>query len=1069
MPRQPNFVDGRLENITNLFKPLIVVLHELNDAFGPAFIRPMSATLQALVDAAQRIKHNKSECVELMETTHKIIFEIVNLHIKSEVPGSLPVDTVDHVGRFIETLRKIYAYIEAQQDGNKIKQLFRLAEATALLKDCQAGLAQAIEGFQVSTASKLVNHSQELEGTLQEMHVELLKTIQESSDVLSYTSSVISSSNSFSLLPPTPNVFHGRETEVQMLIKLLEEEKSPRIAILGGGGMGKTCLARVVLHHPTTLAKFEHRFFVTAEAAISASDLAALVGLHIGLDPAPDLTKSVVRFFQKTANCLLVIDNLETVWDTAESQDSVEQFLSMLDDIDHLALIITMRGVERPKQVKWTHPFIAPLQPLSKDAALQTFKDITNGCDSIEQINEVLQYTDYMPLAVDLMANLVEYEGLSTISSRWKDERTSILALGYDRKSNLDISIGLSLSSSRVTSESKDLLSLLSILPNGLSDTELLQSQLPISHILKCRSVLLSTSLAYLDKHQRLKSLVPIREHVQQYMPPSRILIQAVQRYLHSVLQIYHNYNAEQHQSVMNQITYNLGNLQQILQPDLTAESSNIKTLIYCILYLNSFYRVTGRRSTSLMDKVEPILLQLNDKSISARFLIEDLHSFRHKWVISEQWVTEKTAHFHNLNNIDLETQFYINLGNYFMSRKPDLPQAQIYYQAALDLARSSGNTHHQSNSLIKIGMVMWRGGNYVDANTYVLKGQQVSQSSGNFYTEAQACYIRASILIDVGDYREAISQLQRSQHTINICGLSGGFLHYSIALHHADIHLRKSEYTQAQTIFRSVIENTSIEDNNHAHAVALLNSAYIDILKNTVTQDISQALHTSREIFDRLDRNGGMLTCDMVEAELNLKRGRVEWAKLRFKQILKVAWEQDVEAKSYCLERLGNPKLWPSSDECSTLTVVYLSHAMHCKLKSEVCKALLFLGDTFVAENEDPAMTLYTLALEGFTFMDIHQYRAECMLRLGDLAHKHRDWNKARTFWSQARPLFEQAAQTKSVAEVDSRLVCLKDPVINQQALGKLVNLQVPVQIVSTSIKKSGVDMDNEVPIAVE
>jgi hypothetical protein len=65
--------------------------------------------------------------------------------------------------------------------------------------------------------------------------------------------------------------------------------------------------------------------------------------------------------------------------------------------------------------------------------------------------------------------------------------------VGYDRKSNLDASIQLSLSSPRITSNSKELLSLLSILPDGLSDAELVQSKLPMPNILSCKSVLLTT------------------------------------------------------------------------------------------------------------------------------------------------------------------------------------------------------------------------------------------------------------------------------------------------------------------------------------------------------------------------------------------------------------------------------------------------------------------------------------------------------------------------------------------------------------------------------------------------
>jgi hypothetical protein len=85
----------------------------------------------------------------------------------------------------------------------------------------------------------------------------------------------------------------------------------------------------------------------------------------------------------------------------------------------------------------------------------------------------------------------------------------------------LDASISLSLSSPRITSDSKELLSLLSILPDGLSDIELVQSNLPIPNILGCKAALLATSLAYQDDKKRLRSLVPIREHIQQFSPPS--------------------------------------------------------------------------------------------------------------------------------------------------------------------------------------------------------------------------------------------------------------------------------------------------------------------------------------------------------------------------------------------------------------------------------------------------------------------------------------------------------------------------------------------------------------------
>jgi hypothetical protein len=47
------------------------------------------------------------------------------------------------------TLHKVYTFLEMQQDGNKIKHLFHINDMQKLLKDCHAGLDQAVEVFEV--------------------------------------------------------------------------------------------------------------------------------------------------------------------------------------------------------------------------------------------------------------------------------------------------------------------------------------------------------------------------------------------------------------------------------------------------------------------------------------------------------------------------------------------------------------------------------------------------------------------------------------------------------------------------------------------------------------------------------------------------------------------------------------------------------------------------------------------------------------------------------------------------------------------------------------------------------
>jgi hypothetical protein len=148
------------------------------------------------------------------------------------------------------------------------------------------------------------------------------------------------SSNSFSMLPSEPKIFHGRESELKHVIEALMQD-SPRVAILGGGGMGKTSLARAALHHPDVANKFEHRYFVSAESATNSIELAAQIGLHLGLNPGKDVTKPVIQFFSTKPPCLLILDNLETPWEPIHSHAGVEEFLSLLTDIPHLALLVS--------------------------------------------------------------------------------------------------------------------------------------------------------------------------------------------------------------------------------------------------------------------------------------------------------------------------------------------------------------------------------------------------------------------------------------------------------------------------------------------------------------------------------------------------------------------------------------------------------------------------------------------------------------------------------------------------------------------------------------------------------
>ncbi|KAJ7885238.1 hypothetical protein B0H13DRAFT_1889659 [Mycena leptocephala] len=1051
MPRQPSVTEIRLENIKACLAPAVTLLNELNDAFGPSFVQPISNTVQSLISAVQNVKQNKNECAQLLENIHQVLYAIVNLHIKSETAGTLPPTTLTHIGSFMETLHKIYTFVEAQQEGNKLKQLFRSSEMNTLLKDCHAGLDQAMEVFSINT-SAIFNDINEMRTAADIMHKELLEltlTMSDTSTISDKSATQLyleandskNSSNSFSMLPSKPKIFHGREAELEDIMKILAQE-SPRVAILGAGGMGKTSLARAVLHHPDTSTQFEHRFFVSAESATTSVELVALIGLHVGLKPGINLTQPVVKFFSKMSSCLLILDNLETPWEPVQTRGGVEEFLSLLTDIQQLALIITMRGAERPAKVRWTHPFLLPLKPLSDNAARQTFIDITDESHETEEMNKLLQITDNMPLAVDLMAHMADYEGCSTTLTRWEAEKTSLLSTGYDRKSNLDVSISLSLSSPRITSNSKDLLSLLSILPDGLADAELIQSNLPIPDILGSKATLLATSLAYQDEKKRLRSLMPVREHIQQFLPPSQPLVRALRKHFYSLLELYQKYNGEQLRPVVNQITLNLGNLQDVLRRGLQAGDPNLVDTMYCTFSLNSFYRLTRQIHSTLMDYISPILPQPCDHRLETSFLREQLMFYTPH---AEELLTQAQSHFQHLNDPALELRFYTIAGNYFTYYELDPPQAMKFLDKALELSMVGGNPNQQCRVLVGIALFHWRVGDFCLSQMHAIEAQQLSRLSANLFDEAVALQIDAMCSMDLGNYQESMTQLYRARELLHICGMSGAAVDHNIRTCQAEVHLLKSEYGKARSINIQIIETTS-DENPQFHAIALLNIAEIDEKIGRAAKDVYQNLDKANEIFSDFNDQISIINCEVVQAAMHLREEKFALAKVKLQQCFRSAWGRNNQAVSYCLETLANIKAWQAIGPQFRWPVVYLAYAHKTKVKLALHKALLFMGDVFIFnEDEDTAYTLYVVALEGFTYMDVHHSRAQCMLCLGDIAEKRTDFSKATEYWNAARPLFERSLQEKDVAKIDKRLAAMEE---TEKALVQLKTLCAPTTL---------------------
>ncbi|KAJ7256599.1 hypothetical protein C8J57DRAFT_960791, partial [Mycena rebaudengoi] len=357
--------------------------------------------------------------------------------------------------------------------------------------------------------------------------------------------------------PPCPQIFHGHEAELQYVVNILIQD-SARIAILGAGGMGKTSLATTALHNQQVEAKYSHRYFVPCHSSPTCTELVATIADHIGLEKGSNLRNRVAHYFANAPPSLLVLDNLETCWESLASRSQVEEFLSLLTDVLHFGLMVTLRGAEHPSKVKWTRPFLAPLEPLSNVAARQTFIEVADDGHDATSIEELLELTGNLPLAVSLIASVADSEGCAQALSRWKLERTRMLSEGYDQRSSLDISIMLSYTGSQMTPGAQELLSILAMLPDGLANADLLQAKLPIPDILACKATLIQTALAFVGQDQHLKVLVPVREYILHTHPPANALKLKLQEHFHQILDLWNQFKNFNVANVVPQIAQNL-------------------------------------------------------------------------------------------------------------------------------------------------------------------------------------------------------------------------------------------------------------------------------------------------------------------------------------------------------------------------------------------------------------------------------------------------------------------------------------------------------------------------------
>ncbi|KAJ6533298.1 hypothetical protein DFH09DRAFT_1284466 [Mycena vulgaris] len=984
-----------------------------------------------VVPMVQTARINKRQCARMVDNVHQLLCTLTLLFLCSG--SALTPKLLGEIGRVVQNLHKFYACLRSQQELGKIKRFFKQSEVTAQLEACEVELRGLLESFKLQSDSFLATAVADLDAQTQDRHQQFLELLasQSSSQYSDIMSTTNSSSSAFSLLPALPQIFNGRESELAEIVAAFIQCPA-RVAIMGTGGMGKTALALAVLHHPDIEVNYSHKHFVSCEAATSAAGLISAVGAHLGVEQSRALSKAIVGYFWDCGPTMLVLDNLETPWEPLSTRGKVEEFLSLLTDVPHLALLITMRGAERPGKIKWTRPFLLPLEPLSSIASRQIFIDIAAEprADEEAALAELMEVTGNLPLAVGLMANVASFEGYLGALSRWKAENTALISDGYDKRSSLEKSIIVSLKSPRLESnpQALELLGLLCLLPDGILEEELISSQVPLQNIPQCRSVLLQTSLAFLVEG-RLKALPPIREYVRGIHPASADCTKPLLDHFHALLLVVESYSEISHRGVFRQLISHLGNIQSLFLNAIKAEGVTKSDLGYAILTL-SHLSMTMLKGESPLVRYLPGIIDSGDdhhlKWLYLRYCVNAIDRPAIGLDDLEALANQGVQFFVREQDYEAQATTYAALSLYY-HRAGDLRKALEFNELGIGLRNKIGPMGQLVAIRARANIQATLGECHKSVQNY-REAQKLARLTGRVSEECESLIDEAVPWCRLGNFREAQECITTGQALLYTNGLQGSDFELSCLDHAAEIHLQKGEYGEARRLTDLVRQKTSPHRSTYFHANSLATLAQIDTIIGASDTQVLENLVAAKKLATELGWGFEEVICDLLRCRLDIRDGRGIEAYTAMKTMFgDPALEPQV--RLMILESLGdssNRMCGPT--ETFHWATTYFAFARKITEPSHTYQGLRCLADIFLAEgDEQTALNIFQAVLDRSTEMGVHQRRADCMLRIGNILRRRGQIDQAKEMWEAARPLFVRSSQTNNVATIDAKLADLQ------------------------------------------
>jgi tetratricopeptide (TPR) repeat protein len=601
-------------------------------------------------------------------------------------------------------------------------------------------------------------------------------------------------------LPGLPWCF-GRETEREALVANLLSERPQPFPVLGTAGIGKTTITLAALYEQRVAARYgARRYFVRCDGAKSQEALVGAIAAALGLEPGPQLEATLLQRLSESLS-LLVLDNLETPWEA--DQLKVEDFLGRLAALPNLALVVSIRGGERPAGVAWLDA-LRP-NPLDLSAARQTFLAIAGRkFEADEKLDLLLNAVDRVPLAVVLQAHQAEGEpDLVGLWQRWQEERVAMLrrADASDRLTNIELSYELSYTGKRMTDDAQRLLSVLALLPNGIGQKDL-AAVAPAAPLLAA-AALRKSGLAF-DEGSRLRVLAPVRDYMRSRHPAADADVAAALRfYLKMARDSGPKVGATGGDEAAGLLSAEAGNVEEMILRGLTGPAAAYA--VEAAIGMAEYIRLTGAAGGFTLSECAK-WARGSDDALREANCIQSLGNIalaRSDHERARRRYEEALPLYRRVGDILGGANCIWSLGCAALERS-DHEQARSRYEEALPLYRRVGSVLGEANCICRLGDIALERSEHEEARNRYEDAQSLFRRVGDALGEANCICRLGDIALERSEHDQARNRYEDALPLYRRIGYVLGEANCIQGL--GDIALRQSDSEQAAKLFRQAL-----------------------------------------------------------------------------------------------------------------------------------------------------------------------------------------------------------------------------------------------------------------------